>query len=945
MKRVSKSNSFAHPMGHLDASKINRPSHEFEVARNEISALIQQPIEPPRFHSQAAAPSFNSYKMPTAQDIPSVALTDVEIVSSDSFQPYISQVGALYEQSQRLRKGENEFEVTYSKRLDNNFQEYQVSFPFGEQLDFTAKKHFDSGEKVAIGKEISKNYHDPPPLSTVPKVYFSPDFRLENPRTFDSVIERSDVVPSTPLERQIHGAAVPQRKPLATNAILQEKLSYYMDTVEANLQISIALASNSFFTALESLKELHLDTIESVSRVKTLRNYLISLDNDVSNQGLHLIQKRRMYRNLHQMSDSVLQMKRIMEKVAHCESLVDQEEAEEALKEIRATELLISGAPGDVAGEEGMAQSQFQDLRGVAELKNVLTDLKTLRSRTGKLLESRFQDLLICDLRHHAASIDTVDVLSRWDAASQRSQEHRNSKIDTSPGYHTVSEDFRTTLISQIFGLHQSSSTLSAIKTYRKLVKQEIYNVVQKWLPNTPRDNETAMSRSTTSGSRNHVIQEKSSILSQNLCILSPNDAETLFSSIYVSVTAFLRRLKVQSELLLDVACAIGGSQNDAHSSLDIANLLGQTVDIAQETIIKILRVRSEQVKELPLAHFLRYFTLNRLFINKCEAISGRPGTSLKNVLNDHITDFIGSHKDREIQILVQAADTDNWQETYFTYGDKHYLNQTLDCGLCDPPTWSENSKIWIPLSPDENEDIQTLEKTQTNKISKDKIRPAIIKDEAFLLPGSAILCLKGITHFLHLMCRIPSMTADIAKSLVSYLQIYDSRCRQLVLGAGAMRSAGLRVITMKHLSVTSRALAFYATLIPYIIKFVHRHTPNLSVIRDFEKVQHSFQEHQDSIYQKMVDIMAQTLARRLQENEKESHDAEGVSKYMIDLVANTDQLGKAFDMNLGDQARRDHVLRDISHLISKLGKIDGFEHLGTKLVKIVESKKINDSS
>ncbi|EHL03054.1 putative Vacuolar protein sorting-associated protein 54 [Glarea lozoyensis 74030] len=175
-------------------------------------------------------------------------------------------------------------------------------------------------------------------------------------------------------------------------------------------------------------------------------------------------------------------------------------------------------------------------------------------------------------------------------------------------------------------------------------------------------------------------------------------------------------------------------------------------------------------------------------------------------------------------------------------------------------------------------------------------------------------------------------MTADIAKSLVSYLQIYDSRCRQLVLGAGAMRSAGLRVITMKHLSVTSRALAFYATLIPYIIKFVHRHTPNLSVIRDFEKVQHSFQEHQDSIYQKMVDIMAQTLARRLQENEKESHDAEGVSKYMIDLVANT------------DQARRDHVLRDISHLISKLGKIDGFEHLGTKLVKIVESKKINDS-
>jgi vacuolar protein sorting-associated protein 54 len=413
---------------------------------SEISTLIQQPIERPGFHSHPTASSFNSGKMPTARDIPSVALTDVEIVGSNSFQPYMSRVGVLYEQSQRLRDTEYDFEAIHSNRMDNNFQEYPASSHLEGHLDFAAKEHFASRKKVAVRKELPKSCYDPPPLSAIPKVYFSADFRLENPRTFDIVIERSDVVPSSSGERARDGAAGPPRKSLATNAILQEKLSYYMDTVEANLQSSIALASNAFFTALESLKELHSDTIESVDKVKTLRKYLDSLDNDVSMKGLHLIQKRRMYHNLHQMSDGLLQIKRIMKKVSHCESLVDHEETEEVLKEILVTELLISGKPGNFSGEESIAQRQFQDLRGVAELKSVLTDLEILRSRTGKLFESRIHSLLIGDLRHHVESTETVEVLSRWDAASLRSQEYRKSEIAASPGYRTVSEDFRTTL-------------------------------------------------------------------------------------------------------------------------------------------------------------------------------------------------------------------------------------------------------------------------------------------------------------------------------------------------------------------------------------------------------------------------------------------------------------------------------------------------------------------
>lgn len=101
---------------------------------------------------------------------------------------------------------------------------------------------------------------------------------------------------------------------------------------------------------------------------------------------------------------------------------------------------------------------------------------------------------------------------------------------------------------------------------------------------------------------------------------------------------------------------------------------------------------------------------------------------------------------------------------------------------------------------------------SETNNTVKDKTGGATIEEETFLLPYSAILCLKGVTRFLHLIARVPSMTPDVTTSLISYVQTFDTRCRQLVLGAGAMRSARLKNITTKHWALTSQALSFMAT-------------------------------------------------------------------------------------------------------------------------------------
>jgi vacuolar protein sorting-associated protein 54 len=386
-------------------------------------------------------------------------------------------------------------------------------------------------------------------------------------------------------------------------------------------------------------------------------------------------------------------------------------------------------------------------------------------------------------------------------------------------------------------------------------------------------------------GGRHLSQQEKSTILARNLRALDAGDAEELLVTVYVGVTETLRRVSTQVKVLLDVASSIGDestgiasgplsppgrkqssagmeAQEEIHKSLDMSNLLGQAVDVAQDKIVKLLRVRNEQSINLALAWFLRYFTLNLHFATECESISGRSGKTLNTIVNGQIKEFVSRHGDTERQQLAQGMESDQWDAKDFEEKDQHLLDQILASSTRDAQAWAEGSKVWIPHSDGDDDDLNgQADTSQTNGTSKAKSRSAMIESENFILPNSALLCMTGISHFLHLIVGIPSMTSDISTSLVSYLQLFNSRCTQLILGAGATRSAGLKNINTKHLALASQALAFIAAIIPHVRECVRRHCGSgvsvSSVMGEFDKIRRLYQEHQNSIYDKLVEIMS----------------------------------------------------------------------------------------
>jgi vacuolar protein sorting-associated protein 54 len=151
-------------------------------------------------------------------------------------------------------------------------------------------------------------------------------------------------------------------------------------------------------------------------------------------------------------------------------------------------------------------------------------------------------------------------------------------------------------------------------------------------------------------------------------------------------------------------------------------------------------------------------------------------------------------------------------------------------------------------------------------------------------------------------------MSQEVATLLLESLKLFNSRSSQLILGAGATRSAGLKNITTKHLALSSQALSFIVALTPYVREFFRRHLPFSTashIMTEFDKVKRLFQEHQNGIHEKLVDIMSGRASMHVKSmknidwEEAAKNKAVSVSPYMETLTKETGTLQKVLAKHL----------------------------------------------
>ena len=885
-------------------------------------------------------------------------MTNISQPQNAVFRDYLLKIGSLQEslslskaeyegfsklstQDSKKNTGEdnNELNKKVKEQSDENLllRDNSLGSPLNKEREGLNEK--SSSNSTKRGNRLSRTA-----ISTVPSVYFEHPFHLENPRTFDVVSEWAEVAPrcewfNSTGERDSESSPTTKlggRKALSTNAIIQEKLSWYMDTVEIHLISSISSASTSFFSALGSLRLLQRETKESIDKIRMIREELADLNEKVAYGSLKVakIQRRRL--NLQKLLNTGQYIHSINKGILKCNELVDEDALEPALG---LSKTLQSKTSYDVPiGYEettrplGNLHRDDNDLRGTKVLEKLQREIAEVKFRIGKGYEVKFLDFFLGDLRKHLQTIAPNEILQRWNNQSQRNRGEQPRSQSVVPSYFEVQDDFRSTLLQNVTGLYNSGMGTSALAVLREVIIREMKVLVRKNLPSSSDDDiESVTSVSTRSGRRT-TQQERSAILARNLRALDPEAAEELLTQSYTSVGEILRRLGVQLKVLLDVTSGFNNDattktgksarepnlhENDCEDAenadidhlqdlqqaimkaLDMSGLLGQAVDAAQAQIIKVLKVRSEQWAHLPFRQFLRYVTINRLFADECEAISGRSGEGFKSVVNSHILGFVAVLSDQEKQKLAQSMELDKWEPYMLTRAESACLSRLIGAAHADAGFWIQSTHVWEGMVETDEDDKQVLH----DGSEKDKSKYLNIDDQSFIIVKAVGTVLNGLDIFENLLAVVPNIASDVCYIIADYLRLFNSRAYQLILGAGATKSAGLKNINTKHLALALQSLNFIATLIPYTKQFITRHrSSSASLTNELDKVKRLYEEHQLSIQEKLIDIMNSRSAIHVNDMQRVDWDADSeraISQYMETITKETTTLYRVLSKNL----------------------------------------------
>ncbi|KAK9315663.1 hypothetical protein V1522DRAFT_437119 [Lipomyces starkeyi] len=637
--------------------------NQSSIGTNAISTILNSPQGP------------GLSQTPTTRDIPPVVLTNLNIVAPEEFGHYVNSVSSEFERYNHLRGINTDTAESVSilppsarpnvpARTDSLASTFATS-TFIDVLESRLMKYVGASSSTSSGRSRDERPPERPrrsrrrksvtmtPLSTIPKVYFEQNFKLENPRIFDVVSERSEILASptpqpaaTPvsstatsssatLVSQIGAQPSSTRKSLANNVILQEKLSWYLDTVEVHLIDEISKASPSFFAALGDLRNLHTETANAVDKIAGLREDLRRVDKEQAEIGLEIVRLQKRRENVARLKQATAQMGLASDAAKDAESLWREGDPDGCWNATFKVDKIIEAKfeLAELQAEKEECRSwnfPLSDLSSVPAIDAIRDQLRGLRARVTNEYQVLFTGCLIEDIRRHMSSVPTQETLDRL------SRTYTNSKVKLGSGatmtpsgsvpppintsYMNMPEKLKPEVRSHLESLAKIGAVESGLQRYRDAIMREVKNLIKRNLPTNVNDDTASVASSATG--RTATTAQKSATLERMLRDMRPQEFEDMLVDIFTGISELLRRLSMHQKLLLDITASMD-------TILDISDLIMAAADITQVRTVRIINVRRDLNAFADPATFSSFYNLNRVFLAECEAITGKLGNAL----------------------------------------------------------------------------------------------------------------------------------------------------------------------------------------------------------------------------------------------------------------------------------------------------------------------------
>ncbi|KAF9211043.1 hypothetical protein BGZ59_008583 [Podila verticillata] len=453
------------------------------------------------------------------------------------------------------------------------------------------------------------------------------------------------------------------------------------------------------------------------------------------------------------------------------------------------------------------------------------------------------------------------------------------------------------------------------------------------------------------------------------------------------------------------------GAQLFRQLETESEEILFAVADLAHSRCAKLIGMRSEQTAKLLPAEVYKLLKLTWSFVLQSELLSGYMCYGLRTaILSQSKAFLLQFHMEKTSQLALSVGE-DQWVQVEVPWSSQSTANEitvisTLSLQEARNKDFSMLFNVLSLSAPPPVQGIddhdtgytstRLIAKSGSNGVATKKeavVPPAArvisIQDEVFFVVGCSLVLLDILAEYLDILNNISALTTDVMQRMIELLKLFNSRTCQVILGAGAMRSAGLKNITAKHLALASQSLSVFATLIPYIKDWIRSKMTDkqMVMLTEFDRILRDFQEHQNEIHSKLVSIMTERLALHMRSmtnpavvdydalNKPPQQLANGggsVNAFMDGLVKDAITLHKVLGRFLPAASMRrviDEVLQifttrleeeiqqlpittplgktrlqaDVAYFGQKLGPLDSSGIIGTRLMKLVKELLLTD--
>uniref|UniRef100_A0A3Q3B4M1 Vacuolar protein sorting-associated protein 54 n=1 Tax=Kryptolebias marmoratus TaxID=37003 RepID=A0A3Q3B4M1_KRYMA len=752
----------------------------------------------------------------------------------------------------RLAKRESDF---FTKTWGLDFTEMEVMPSF--YLPNITREHFgpylqEMSQRERIHercKTICPNKDD------VDAIFMKPDFALEDPATFNTVLPWS----------HFHSAGGKSIRDGASSKLLQEKLSHYLDVVEVSIARQISLRSEAFFHAMSSQHELQDRLQETQQAVAILRSRTAAMDRVMCQGPLWALRSSLTRNNCVKLHNKLKLMAAVHQTQPTVQLLLSTSEFVGALELITTTK--------EVLQQELQGIHSFRHLGSqLCELEKLIdkmmvedfsmyarSDLsRSLKEEPQVLEKERLESLVFGLLRQR--KLDFLDIYSDEMIIAARSivtQCVADSvvlieQIDTEVTF-KLADQMRLMTFPQWFELLKNIFECFLLFLQRiKATLNVIRNVVLEVLVSNQKSRLPAEASSGKSGQEASqgplVLQgeaELAYLTHEGLFISDAlNEAQQQQEAGSVgqdqnSTVGFRTQTGRVETADTDPPSGVTEVSNMMPTELElncvissIQDLLYKASDVSHDRCVKVLTARAKDgsLERLNSTEFVSLSQAVEGFVRDTEELCGRTRLSLRGELQNQAKRFVHRFHEERKNKLGLLLDNERWKQAEVPAEFQDLVNSIAD------------GKITLP----------------------ERKTPGSPKSVFLLLffqyyfSQTVLLLIRIFLEYCQCVNDIPSIATDMLTRLSDLLKHFNSRSCQLVLGAGALQVVGLKTITTKNLALASRCLQLVVHYIPIIrTHFETKLQPKqFSVLRHFNHITKDYNDHIAEISAKLVAIM-----------------------------------------------------------------------------------------